>query len=113
MKTIKTDNYEIKISENGNSFSELVEGRNLTEEELIRAIRFAITAEYTAIQQYMEIFEATDNELAKKVLKEVADEEIVHAGEFLKLLKELSPKEQEFYDEGEKEEQKNIEKENF
>jgi rubrerythrin len=33
------------------------------------------------------------NELAIEVLKDIADEERVHAGEFLRLLKELDPEE--------------------
>jgi len=34
----------------GNSFSGLANDRKLTEQELIRAIRFAVSAEYEAIQ---------------------------------------------------------------
>jgi rubrerythrin len=33
-------------------------------------------------------------------LKDIADEERVHAGEFLRLLKHLAPDEEKFYDEG-------------
>ncbi|MDW5562622.1 MAG: hypothetical protein SA339_05285 [Methanomassiliicoccus sp.] len=44
--------------------------------------------------------ESTDNELATAVLKDIADGERVHAGEFLRLLKELSPDEEAFYSEG-------------
>ncbi|MFA5766789.1 MAG: ferritin family protein, partial [Candidatus Paceibacterota bacterium] len=72
-------------------FSEPLNGRKLTTEELIRAIRFVIAAEYEAAQMYMQIVEATDNELVKKVLTSVTDEERVHAGEFLKVLHELAP----------------------
>ncbi len=84
----------------GNSFSGLTSDRKLTHEELIRAIRFLIAAEYEAIQLYMQLAEATDHELAIAVLKEIADEERVHAGEFLRLLKELAPDEEDFYKEG-------------
>ena len=51
----------------------------------------------------MQLAESTDNELAAKVLKEVADEELVHVGEFLRLLHELAPDEKEKYDKGAKE----------
>jgi len=44
--------------------------------------------------------ESTDNRLAIEVLKDIADEERVHAGEFLRLLKELDPDEERFYEEG-------------
>jgi len=49
-----------------------------------------IAAEYEAVQLYMQLAESTDNKLAIEVLKDVADEERVHAGEFLRLLKELA-----------------------
>jgi rubrerythrin len=84
----------------GNAFSGLASDRKLSPEELIRAIRFMIAAEYEAIQLYMQLAESTDNQLAIDVLKDIADEERVHAGEFLKLLHQLAPDEQKFYDEG-------------
>jgi rubrerythrin len=96
------------MPEFGNPFSGLAEGRKLTKEELIRAIRFMISAEYEAIQLYMQLAESIDNELAIDVLKDIADEERVHAGEFLRLLHELAPDEQKFYDEGAEEVQEMI-----
>ena len=91
------------MPEFGNPFSGLKKDRKLTSEELIRAIRFMIAAEYEAIQLYMQLAESTDNKLAQDVLKDIADEERVHAGEFLRLLKELAPDEEKFYKEGAKE----------
>ena len=91
-------------------FSGMAKDRKLTEEELIRAIRFMIAAEYEAVQLYMQLAESTDNALAIAVLKDIADEERVHAGEFLSLLKELAPDEEKFYDEGAKEVEEEIEK---
>ena len=93
----------------GDSFSGLKKDRKLTDEELIRAIRFMIAAEYEAIQLYMQLAESTDNELAIAVLKDIADEERVHAGEFLRLLKELAPDEEDFYAEGAEEVEEEIE----
>jgi len=84
----------------GTPFSGLAKGRKLTQEELIRAIRFMIAAEYEAIQLYMQLAESTDNKLAIEVLKDIANEERVHAGEFLRLLKHLAPDEEKFYREG-------------
>jgi rubrerythrin len=84
----------------GTPFSGLAEDRKLTEEELIRAIRFMVAAEYEAVQLYMQLAESTDNKLAKEVLVDIADEERVHAGEFLRLLKELAPDEEKYYAEG-------------
>lgn len=74
--------------------------RKLTREDVIRAIRYSIAAEYEAIQLYMQLAESIDHPLAREVLKDIADEERVHAGEFLRVLQELDPEEQEYYQEG-------------
>ena len=84
----------------GNPFSGLAAGRTLTHEELVRAVRFMVAAEYEAVQLYVQLAESTGNELAKRVLMDIADEEIVHAGEFMRLLKELAPGEEALYAEG-------------
>ena len=88
------------MPEFANPFSGLANDRKLTQEELIRAVRYMVAAEYEAVQLYMQLAESTDNELARTVLADIADEERVHAGEFLRLLKELAPEEEEFYQEG-------------
>lgn len=67
-------------------------------------------AKYAAIQLYMQLAESTDNRLAIGVLKDIADEERVHAGEFLRLLHELAPDEKKFYDEGAEEVEEDLEK---
>lgn len=84
--------------------------RKVTHEELIRAIRYSIAAEYEAIQLYMQLAESTDNEKAKAVLVDVANEEREHAGEFLTLLHELAPDEERFYREGKEEVQEMFQK---
>lgn len=94
----------------GSPFSGLAHDRRLTHDELVRAIRFMVAAEYEAIQLYMQLAESTDNQLAIAVLKDIADEERVHAGEFLRLLHELEPDEQKFYDEGAEEVEEEIQK---
>ena len=65
----------------GSPFSGLANNRKLTDEELIRAVRFAAAGEFEAAQVYMQLAESTDNKLAVNVLKSVADEERVHIGE--------------------------------
>jgi rubrerythrin len=97
------------MPEFGEPFSSLANDRKLTDAELIRAIRFMVAAEYEAIQLYMQLAESTDNELAKDVLIDIADEERVHAGEFLRLLHALDPDEQKLYDVGAKEVEEIIE----
>ena len=94
----------------GSPFSGLTNDRKLTHEELVRAIRFMVAAEYEATQMYMQLAESTDNKLAVKVLKEIADEELVHVGEFLRLLRALAPDEAELYAKGAKEVEGKIKK---
>ena len=81
-------------------FSVLKHDRKVTHEELVRAIRFMIAAEYEAIQLYQQLAESTDNKLAQKVLYDIANDEKEHAGEFLRLLRELDPEEEKYYQEG-------------
>lgn len=88
------------MPEFGHPFAGLALDRKLNQEELIRAIRYSIAAEYEAIQLYMQLAESTDNEKAKAVLVDVADEEREHVGEFLRVLRELAPEEEQFYREG-------------
>ena len=94
----------------GQPFSGLKKDHKISDQELIRSIRFMIAAEYEAIQLYMQLAESTDNKLAIEVLKDIANEEKVHAGEFLRLLKELDPDEEKFYAEGAEEVEEEIEK---
>lgn len=91
-------------------FTGLANDRKLTHEELVRAIRFMVSSEYEATQLYTQLAESTDHPLAIKVLKEIANEELVHAGEFLRLLRELSPDEAKLYAEGAKEVEEKIKK---
>jgi len=98
------------MAEFGTPFAGLAHDRKLSPAELIRAIRFMIAAEYEAIQLYMQVAESTDSKLAIAILRDVADEERVHAGEFLQLLKELAPDEEMLYAEGAKEVEEEITK---
>ena len=98
------------MPEFGNPFAGQMSDRKLTDKELVRAIRFMIAAEYEAIQLYPQLAESTDNKLAIEVLQDIADEERVHAGEFLRLLHELAPDEEKFYKEGAEEVEEEIEK---
>lgn len=91
-------------------FNVMKADRRLTHEELVRSIRFMIAAEYEAIQMYQQTAESTDNDLAKEVLIDIANEEKEHAGEFLRLLRQLDPEEENFYKEGYEEVEEMIEK---
>ena len=94
----------------GSPFSELANGRKLTDEELVRAIRFMVAAEYEATQMYVQLAESTGNKLAVAVLKDIANEEREHVGEFLRLLSELDPDEEKFYANGTREVEEQIKK---
>jgi rubrerythrin len=58
----------------------------------------------------MQLAESTDNKLAVEVLKDIADEERVHIGEFLRLLREFALDEEKFYAKGAGEVEKEIKK---
>jgi rubrerythrin len=98
------------MPEFANPFSVLKHDRKLTHEELVRAIRYSMAAEFEAIQLYQQLAESTDDELARTVLFDVADEEREHAGEFLRLLKALDPDEDKFYQHGIEEVEEMMEK---
>ena len=69
-----------------NPFSGMVPERKMTKAELVRALRLNLAAEEEAVHAYESHADATDNELARKVLHDIANEERVHAGEFQRLL---------------------------
>jgi rubrerythrin len=69
-----------------------------------------VAAEYEAVQMYMQLAESIDSKLAAEMLEDIANEERVHAGEFLRLLKELAPDEEKFYADGAKEVEEEIKK---
>lgn len=77
-----------------NPFTGLMPGRKMTDTELLRALRLDLSAEQEAIHFYLAHADATDNELAQKVLRDIADEERVHAGEFQRPIKILAADEE-------------------
>jgi len=91
-------------------FKEMFEGKENNEvkeklvgDELLAAIRDAIAAEYGAVKQYMSVHDNTDEVLVKTIMKSVADEELVHVGEFNNLLMKMSPYDKQLADKGNKE----------
>ncbi len=83
-----------------NPFSGMTPDRKMTHAELLRALRMALSAEEEAVHLYNAQADATDNELAAMVLRDIADEERVHAGEFQRLINILDPDEERFLAEG-------------
>lgn len=94
------------MPEFSHAFSGLAAKRKLTSAELVRAIRFMIAAEYEAIQLYEQLAESTDNELARRTLFDITNEEKEHVGEFRHLLRLLAPDDEDEYAEGESEAEK-------
>jgi uncharacterized protein len=83
--------------------------RKLTKEELIQAIRLDIAGELEAIYLYDAHVQATDIELAKKVIGDIRDEEKAHVGELMTLLYTLDPREAGFFASGKAEVQEMLE----
>ncbi|MDD4715888.1 MAG: demethoxyubiquinone hydroxylase family protein [Oscillospiraceae bacterium] len=77
--------------------------RKMTKEELMQAIRLDIAGELEAIYLYDSHVQATDNEMAKRVIGDIRDEEKAHIGELMTLLRTLDPKEAELFADGEEE----------
>ena len=84
--------------------------QKLADEELLRAIKFAIVSEFEAIQIYQQIAAASNNIGAKRVLLDIAKEEKQHVGELRELLKVLSPSDEDEYEKGAEETKENLEK---
>jgi len=83
-----------------NPFPGVVPDRKLTATELTRGIRLALAAEEEAVHLYEALADATENESARLVFKDIADEERVHAGEFQRLLNILLTDEESLLNEG-------------
>ncbi len=94
----------------GSPFSGLASEHKLTHEDLVRAVRFLVASEYEATQLYTQLADSIDHPFARAVLKDVADEERVHAGQFLKLLYHLAPDEEKLYENGAKEDDEILKK---
>jgi rubrerythrin len=65
--------------------------------ELVRAVRFLVASEDEVTQLYTQLADSIDHPFAQAVLKDVADEELVHAGQFLKLLDHLAHNDKKSY----------------
>ena len=74
--------------------------RKLSPVEILRAIKFSISAEYEAIQLYQQIMENTNNKNVIKALAEITEDEKKHVGGLNKLLEILSPEDNKIYQMG-------------
>ncbi len=78
-------------------------GRRLTREALAQAIRLAIIGELDAINLYEQLAEAVEDEAVRRVLLDIAEEEKVHVGELLEVLKRVDPEQAEALEKGARE----------
>lgn len=74
--------------------------RKMRKEELIQALRLDMASELEAMYLYEAHAMATDDEIIKKVLLDIRDEEREHAGELLSLIRYLDPEIDSFLTEG-------------
>ncbi len=77
--------------------------RKMSNAELMQALRHDIAGELEAIFLYDAHYHATDDPVAKAVLADIRDEEKVHVGELITLMRHLDPKEAALFFEGEEE----------
>jgi rubrerythrin len=90
---------EVKMSELDKTDGGLVPSEKLNSEELVRSIRYMISAEYGATQLYQDMAQRSGNSLAQETLSRIANEERAHAKDLVCLLRKLAPEEEKFYKE--------------
>ena len=83
--------------------------KKMSNAELAQALRVDIAGELEAIMLYDAHYQATDDPMAKAVLADIRDEEKVHMGELITLMRHLDPKETEFFNDGQEEVEELIE----
>lgn len=79
------------------------EAKSLPSQELRKVLLQSIADEYEAATRYLQVAEATVSEDVKKIMKDVAKEEFIHAGEFKELLRKLFPEVLDYEAEGREE----------
>lgn len=77
--------------------------RKLTKEELIQAIRLNIAGELEAIYIYDAHVQSIDDPRAREVIANIRDEEKIHVGELMTLLRILDPAEADLFEVGQSE----------
>ena len=88
------------MAEFTNPFVQNIPQRKMTNAEIVRAIRINVAAELEATSLYEAHAEAIDDPFVKKVLLDIANEERVHVGEFMQVLKILLDDEEELLENG-------------
>ena len=81
-------------------FPGIVPGRLMTPEEAVGALRLDLAAEEDAIHLYTTHAYAMANKDIRDALLDIADEERVHAGEFLRMIEGIAVDEAELMQRG-------------
>lgn len=63
--------------------------KKLDKEGVAQAIRLAIIGELDAINLYLQLAQAVEDQGIKRVLQDIAEEEKIHVGELLEILKRI------------------------
>ena len=84
-------------------FSGMKPNRKLNKSELIRALRLNLAAEEEATHLYTAHADACEDPVVRVALRNIADEEIIHAGEFQALIERLNPDESNLFTDGQTE----------
>jgi len=78
--------YGIMLSKNP---LEIDSRKKLDKEGVAQAIRLAIIGELDAINLYLQLAQAIEDQSIKRVLQDIAEEEKIHVGELLEILKRI------------------------
>jgi uncharacterized protein len=81
------------VTDFGSALETIGLGAFMTDEDLGRALRYAIADEYEAVQIYSQISEATEDPALRAVIDEIVSEEKKHASQFWDLLSRVDPEE--------------------
>jgi uncharacterized protein len=86
-----------------NPFTNVSPDMKLSKEDIISTLRFAVSAELEAISIYKQIAAKTDILVIRDNMNSIANEEMIHVGELLRLISYLDEEEFNKYQEGMKE----------
>lgn len=82
------------------NFRNTNENGKLSLREIVTALRQAINLENEATAVYRYLADNCDHALVRSVMNDIANEEVVHIGEILRLIFELDNDENELYKKG-------------
>ncbi|RLE57153.1 MAG: rubrerythrin [Thermoprotei archaeon] len=77
--------------------------QKLDKEGTAQALRLAIIGELDAINLYLQLANAIEDEKIKHTLREIAKEEKIHVGELLEILKQIDPEQAKALEKGREE----------